>query len=89
MNYDSTFWTLPLVEQEPWMQDRACRDHPDINWFPERGQKSDAAVTICLGCTVRHECLEYALDRNERFGIWGGYTAQGRVRIQARRRDIR
>ena len=25
-------------------------------------------------CEVRHECLEYALAHDERFGIWGGLT---------------
>jgi len=27
---------------------------------------------ICLRCEVRAECLEKALARDERFGIWGG-----------------
>ncbi|WP_407672362.1 WhiB family transcriptional regulator [Parafrankia discariae] len=30
------------------------------------------AKRICSGCEVRAECLEYALENDERFGIWGG-----------------
>ena len=32
------------------------------------------AKTICTTCEVRGECLEYALQNDERFGIWGGLS---------------
>ena len=45
------------------------------------GSECDAKKT-CLGCPVRHECLQYALDHDERFGIWGGLSERERRRLK-------
>ncbi len=36
-----------------------------------------------MGCEVRHECLEYALAHDERFGIWGGLSERERAASNA------
>ncbi len=41
---------------------------------------------ICAGCQVRQECLEFALAHDQRYGIWGGTTAEDRQRDRRRRR---
>ena len=41
-------------------------------FFPERGGSTVKAKAICKECKVREECLEFAVERKERFGIWGG-----------------
>jgi WhiB family redox-sensing transcriptional regulator len=48
-------------------------------WFPEKGG-DDAALAkkICRGCPIRLQCLEFALDNNERYGVWGGLTERER-----------
>jgi WhiB family redox-sensing transcriptional regulator len=33
---------------------------------------------------VRSECLEYALSKDERFGIWGGLSERERRRLKRR-----
>ena len=33
-----------------------------------------AAKAVCNGCTVRAECLTYALTTRQRDGVWGGLT---------------
>ena len=38
------------------------------------------AKKICAGCSVRRECLEFALSNNQIYGIWGGTTADDRQR---------
>ena len=44
------------------------------------------AKTICAGCRVRRECLEFALSHAQTYGIWGGTTADERQRDRRRKR---
>ena len=37
------------------------------------------------GCVVREDCLEYALQNGEKFGIWGGMSERERRRIRRQR----
>lgn len=64
-------------------------------FFPERGTAQITArdaKTVCNGedgvpaCPILSECLEYALGRKERFGIWGGKSERERARIAKQRR---
>jgi len=40
---------------------------------------------VCRGCVVRDNCLEYALDSGEKFGIWGGMSERERRRLRRAR----
>ena len=40
------------------------------------------AKAICSGCPVRQECLDYALDSRQAYGIWGGKTPTERRRMK-------
>lgn len=75
----------PESESEPadqW-QDRAlCAQTDPEAFFPEKGGSTREAKKICLGCEVRHECLDYALAHDERFGIWGGLSERERRRLK-------
>jgi WhiB family redox-sensing transcriptional regulator len=53
---------------------------PDL-WFPEKGGSTREAKKTCVGCPVRTECLAFALDNDERFGIWGGMSERERRRL--------
>lgn len=67
-----------------WMVDAACRGVAEDLWFPERGDTKSAqseirqAKAVCANCTVRYECLDYAIANHEVFGIWGGLTEKER-----------
>jgi WhiB family redox-sensing transcriptional regulator len=61
---------------------------PDL-FFPERGASTREAKAVCQGCAVRDECLEHALSRPEKFGIWGGLSERERRRIRRARRLAR
>jgi len=43
---------------------------PDL-FFPERGASTREAKEVCRACVVRLDCLEFALQNGEKFGIWG------------------
>lgn len=40
----------------------------------------ERARAVCVVCPVRQSCLLYALDTEEDWGIWGGYTRPERAR---------
>ncbi len=73
---------LPPATADQW-QDRAlCAQTDPEAFFPEKGGSTREAKKICLGCEVRHECLDYALAHDERFGIWGGLSERERRRLK-------
>lgn len=77
----------PRLETEPpaWQQYANCLGvDPDL-FFPERGGSTREAKEVCRGCVVRAECLEYALDNAEKFGIWGGMSERERRQLRRRR----
>ena len=64
-------------------QDRAlCAQTDPEAFFPEKGGSTREAKKVCRGCEVQAECLEYALEHDERFGIWGGLSERERRRLK-------
>ena len=72
--------------QPAWMEDAACRGmaDPDPVFYNPNGHRH-AAKAICRGCPVRMRCLEYALEIDERFGVWGGLSTPERDRLKRAR----
>lgn len=69
---------LPAVVPPAWHDDALCAQvDPDL-WYPEKGGSTRAAKELCKGCEVREDCLDYALEHQERFGIWGGKSERER-----------
>lgn len=66
----------------PWMEEGECATADPEIWFPttEQGlgpyeikRNTRLAKLACWECPVRQKCYEYALENDERFGIWGGH----------------
>ena len=36
--------------------------------------RTEAAKKICAGCQVQADCLDYALENEEEYGVFGGTT---------------
>ena len=71
----------------PDWHDRAlCAQTDPEAFYPEKGGSTREAKKVCLACEVRDQCLQYALDNDERFGIWGGLSERERRKIKADRR---
>ena len=69
-----------------WRELGACRGlDPDV-FFPESDEDAELAKEICFTCDVRVACLEHALGRREKVGVWGGTTERERRRILRQRR---
>jgi WhiB family redox-sensing transcriptional regulator len=65
-----------------WTADALCAQVDPEMFFPENGGTSEPAKAICRRCPVRAECLEYALDHGERYGIFGGLSERERRKIE-------
>ena len=65
-----------------WQEEALCAQTDPEAFFPEKGGSTREAKRICVGCTVKAECLEYALAHDERFGIWGGLSERERRRLK-------
>ncbi len=50
--------------------------------LPRARQLRQEAKRICGMCPIRTACLEYALDNDERFGVWGGLSEKERLEIR-------
>ena len=79
---------------ETWQLRAACRGPAARFFFPptrserkdEKADREDRAKAICAECSVRAECLDYALRIREPHGIWGGLTEVERRELLQRPR---
>ena len=65
-----------------WQNYANCLGADADLFFPERGSSTRKAKAICAECEVKIECLEFALEKGERFGIWGGLSERERRRVR-------
>lgn len=65
-----------------WQARALCAQTDPESFFPEKGGSTREAKRVCTTCEVRNECLEYALQHDERFGIWGGMSERERRRVR-------
>ena len=74
------------AEENPlaWQTDSLCAQTDPEAFFPEKGGSTREAKKICGSCEVRNSCLEYALENDERFGIWGGLSERERRKLRKR-----
>ena len=77
--------TTRLLQPVGWQSQARCAEVDPEIFFPERGGSSKAARAVCSQCDVRLQCLEYALNNKEQFGIWGGTSERERRRLRKER----
>jgi WhiB family redox-sensing transcriptional regulator len=73
-----------------FMERGLCKGKPTDWWFPmlppgmgrdvvrRVREESRKAKELCSVCPVRLECLQYAIDNKEEYGIWGGLDEKER-----------
>ena len=67
-----------------WQERALCAQTDPEAFFPEKGGSTREAKKVCQSCEVKAECLEYALENDERFGIWGGLSERERRKLKRR-----
>ena len=78
--------SLTPYERPEWHELAACRGADPEIFFRGQGQEVDTAKRICAGCPVQLPCLQAALERGEKFGVWGGMSEKQRRRIRRERK---
>lgn len=70
-----------------WRSLGACRGlDPEIFYPEDEELEAEEAKGICAQCRVCVACLEHAIARREKTGVWGGLTARERRRVIRQRR---
>jgi hypothetical protein len=68
-----------LYDPMPWVEEAACKDSPVEWFFPKKGGQSGKAKEVCATCPVIEDCLYYAIENSEIWGIWGGMHYRERL----------
>ena len=73
-----------------WRSLALCRDTDPELFFPvgSTGLALDqiaAAKAVCMQCSARSDCLDYALESNQDSGVWGGLSEDERRQIRRQR----
>ena len=78
-----------------WRHRARCRDVDPELFFPvgttgPAEAQVQSAKSICTLCTVREECLQWALDTAQDAGVWGGLSEEERRAMRrGQRRRVR
>ena len=86
INYTAIFEAMPKLPE--WIADAPCSQADPELFFPDAHEsRANVALAkrVCAACPVRQECLEWALDRGEKFGIYGGLTSTQRRKVLRQR----
>lgn len=70
------------ADEQEWAERGLCQETDPEMFFPEKGGSTTGAKQICRRCPVMAECLIYALDHDERFGVWGGMSERERRKLK-------
>jgi len=78
---------LVVTKHTHWQFGAACRDAARVDFYPpfgrerkrDRLQREQRAKAVCATCPVTTPCLEAAVQRDERYGVWGGLTFDERI----------
>ncbi len=87
---------VDAIETAEWQEEALCRQHENIIFFGDEGEselekqgRESRAKAICRTCPVQDPCLEFAMDTNQKYGIWGGLTSKERASLKRRRARAR
>lgn len=76
-----------------WRHQAACTDVDPELFFPvgrpgvtppEQDARTTRAKAVCRGCPVKAECLTWALDHGDDYGVWGGMDPDERRALKQR-----
>lgn len=75
--YEDTIGVKPGLSLA-WQADAECLSANPRLFYPARGEDTTPAKAICARCPVKAQCLDFAIENVEKFGIWGGTSEKER-----------
>ena len=80
-----------------WQEEAECRKFDNLLFFgPDQGEtelekqgREAKAKSVCQRCPALEPCLEFAMETNQKYGIWGGHTDKERASLKRRRARAR
>jgi WhiB family redox-sensing transcriptional regulator len=80
---------MTMMHALDWMHFAACEGMNTNQFFPEYNFLiEDRVLAACDRCPVKQDCLDWALDNDEK-GVWGGLTEEQRTQISTVRSRVR
>jgi WhiB family redox-sensing transcriptional regulator len=83
-----------LIDTPTWWSRARCLSADPVLFFPEIGGSTREGKAVCNGvqgvrgpCPVRDECLAFAFENRQHFGIWGGLSENERQELKRRERQ--
>lgn len=73
---------LAALEDADWRDGALCAQVDGELFFPAKGGSVREAKAVCRKCPSCAPCLQFALDNDERFGIWGATSERERRRLK-------
>ena len=77
--------SLPRGLVLPLLPGALCKGRDPGLWFPGRGASPDEAKAVCRACPAQAACLDWAIQANERDGVWGGTSPDERILLRDHR----
>ena len=83
-----------LLESGVWRNTASCREADPTIFFPIGStgralRQIAAAKAVCMDCSVKELCLEFALKTNQDSGVWGGASEEERRQLRRERNRAR
>jgi WhiB family redox-sensing transcriptional regulator len=64
------------IDDTNWIKNSLCskkeNEHMMEWFFSEEPEEKYAAKNLCFACPVRKDCIKYALEEKQIWGVWGG-----------------
>jgi WhiB family redox-sensing transcriptional regulator len=81
--------TLPQRRKMDWRHQAACLNEDPELFFPVGNTgpallQIEEAKKVCMRCTVRDQCLAWALEAGQDHGVWGGKSEDERRSMKRR-----
>lgn len=69
-----------MINSPGWHDDAECAKPENFelmdNFFANKPSQQWEAIKLCESCPVRKDCVRWALDNKQIWGIWGGLTPE-------------